>query len=328
MNKTEASQRLGHYLFFDTRLSLNHTKSCASCHDPQFAFTDGYRRSVSPQGENLEHNAPSLLNSEHYHFYDWNNPKAKNYIQQMQRPLYGKHPVELGLDMHWNECLAYLNNSSLYRPLFKLLYGSTDVTMERLEHALAAYLVTLRSRNAPFDQYVSGNKMALSNSAKRGLLLFTSEKLKCVQCHMPPDFTRVTESSKLDEVYANIGLYNIEGRSEYPKNDNGLIRHTMQENDNGKFRIPSLRNVELTAPYMHDGSVATLSEVIDIYAQGGRGGERNTLYGNGPKNKNKNPLITGFSLSKKEKYDLINFLKSLSDTSYLEKKSFRNPFDH
>ena len=87
---------LGQYLFFDTHLSTNNTKSCASCHNPTFAFTDGYRRSVSPLGENLRHNAPSLLNTERYKFYDWNNPKATNYIQQMQRPLYGKYPMELG----------------------------------------------------------------------------------------------------------------------------------------------------------------------------------------------------------------------------------------
>ena len=188
----------------------------------------------------------------------------------------------LVLDTHWNDFLSYINKTPIYERLIKEAFGQEVFTKDKLEVALAAYLKTLKSRKTAFDKYAGGNKSSLSLSAKRGLLLFTSEKLKCVQCHMPPDFTKVTKHSKLHDAYANIGLYNIANANKYPEEDKGLVEYTEDDKDNGKFRIPSLRNVELTSPYMHDGSVASLSEVIDIYAKGGRGSEPDAVYGNGP----------------------------------------------
>lgn len=322
--KLNATEELGRYFFFDTHLSSNNTKSCGSCHDPKIAFTDGYRRSVSPQGENLPHNAPSLLNTQRYQYYDWANPTAIDYRTQMKRPLYGKHPIELGLDNHWESFSRYVGNTAVYQSLLKEITKNGVLTKELLEACIEAYLEKLQSRNAPFDQYIGGDKEALDASAQRGFRLFTSKELKCVQCHMPPDFTKLTESKLLEEVFVNIGLYNF--NNEYPAKDRGIMEYTHKKQDNGKFRIPSLRNVALTAPYMHDGSVETLPEVIDIYANGGRGDVGDKLYGNGPTNTMKHKFISGFKISDQEKSDLVVFLQSLTDTTYLQNKMFLNPF--
>jgi cytochrome c peroxidase len=136
-----------------------------------------------------------------------------------------------------------------------------------------------------------------------------------------------TQTNNTDSIYANIGLYNVDGKNEYPQNDEGLSRITHQKSDNGKFKIPSLRNVMLTAPYMHDGSIATIEEVIDMYANGGRSINYGNYKGDGRLHQNKNKLITGFTLSVKEKQDLIEFLTSLTDSSIFYKQSFQNPFN-
>ncbi len=329
MSQTNTSiETFGRYLFFDTHLSINHTKSCGSCHAPQLAFTDGYRRSVSPLGENLLHNSPSLLNTYDYLFYDWANPTATSYIQQMQRPLYNHQPIELGLDQHWDEVTAYITSDSTYASLYSLSFPKehTSITKPQLEFAISAYLKSLKSQNSAYDQYMKGDKEAMSHSAIAGLQLFASNKLACVQCHKPPSFTLASSSKNLNEVYINIGLYKMNTTNEYPENDAGLFHYTHNKNDDGKFKIPSLRNVAITSPYMHDGSMITLNEIIDLYASGGRNIEKGKLKGDGRAHKNKHSLIHGFEITKEEKIDLINFLIALTDTSYLSNEHFLNPF--
>lgn len=310
---------LGKHLFYDTHLSINNTKSCASCHAPQFAFTDGYRTSISSLGENLLHNAPSLLNIQAYHFYDWANPLATNYIAQMQRPLYGKHPIELGLDMHWDDVETYLKNDSLYATLFTHSFptDSQAISLKHVEAALQAFLLTLKSTNSAYDKYIAGDTSVFTLSEKRGLQLFRSKELACAHCHQEPAFTKASYSTQIDSVYINIGLYNVDNNNKYPADDNGIIYYTKKVEDDGKYKIPSLRNVAITSPYMHDGSVASLTDVIDIYARGGR----SNATGDGKLNIYKHPLIKGFSISLEEKKDLISFLHTLTDTSYLSKDS-------
>lgn len=298
-------QQLGQYLFFDTRLSLNNTKSCASCHNPSFAFSDGYKTSITALGENVQHNAPSLINSTYLKRFDWANPTATSLVAQIQRPLYGNHPIELGLNHNIQKLNQIFSKDTFYIQLFKKAFPNDNslFTPKQIETALVAYEKTLISRESKFD------KQTFTSNQYYGLKLFTSAKLNCVSCHPPPYFTLATKSDNIDSIYANIGLY-----VKYPLTDNGLSSFTKKSSDEGKFKIPSLRNVLLTAPYMHDGSIATISEVIDHYAKGGR---------NHP-NKNKN--IKGFTITSKEKQDLIEFLETLTDSSIFYKQNFKNPF--
>lgn len=317
-DKMIAQQQLGHYLFFDTRLSINNTKSCSSCHNPAFAFSDGYRTSATALGENVLHNAPSLINGVYLKKYDWANLNATNFLEQIKRPLYGNHPVELGLDKHIATLQQQFAKDSLYKILFKKAFPQTDslYTLQQIETAIVEYEKTLISTESNFD------KQELTPNEYNGLKLFTSNLLNCVVCHPPPYFTLATTTNNIDSMYANIGLYNINNKNEYPKQDEGLSVITKNKKDNGKFKIPSLHNVMLTAPYMHDGSVATINEVIDIYARGGRKFNNE----DGKLNTNKHQLIKGFAITPREKQDLIAFLNSLTDSSIFYKQTFQNPF--
>lgn len=326
--KEQRLSTLGRYLFFEKRLSVNNSKSCGSCHDPQLAFTDGYRRSVSSLGENLLHNAPSLLNTQAYRLYDWANPTASDYIGQMQRPLYSHAPVELGLDLHWSDVKKFLEEDSLYKSLFQNAFSTSKikVTQANIHEAIAVYLNTLRTSQSPYHRYLQGDKKALTTSALNGLKLFESDKLQCAKCHAPPTFTLNDTTYPKAELFVNIGLYNIDSQNKYPKGDQGLYAFTRESKDEGKFKIPGLLNVAITSPYMHDGSVQTLSEVVDIYARGGRLIESGPLRGDGKLHPHKHPFIKGFTLTPEEKLDLIAFLHALTDTSYLKQEHFLNPF--
>lgn len=327
-NIDSIEQNIGHFLFFDTRLSHNNTKSCASCHDPKFAFTDAYRTSVSPSGENLLHNAPSLLNIQNQAFFDWNNINAKSYKSQIQRPLYNHSPLELGLDLHWEKFKNYLLFTASYKNVVKqyLSIKNDSLSKTLIEKCLIAYLKKLKISQAPIDDFLNGNEKSISIQAQRGFQLFVSSKLKCVSCHPPPNFTLNDNEHSLEEIFRNIALYNVNNKNAYPNEDKGLIIHTTQIKDEGKFRIPSLRNVAITAPYMHDGSVDNLTEVIKIYARGGRNIISGKYKGDGAKNIYKDALIQGFEISEMQIQDLLVFLHTLGDTSYVHKDFFMNPF--
>ena len=187
---------------------------------------------------------------------------------------------------------------------------------------------SLISLNSPFDRYAySQDDSALSESALRGMTLFFSEKLECHHCHGGFNFTQSTshETQLLDlRAFHNTGLYNL--NNSYPNKDIGLAELTGQSRDNGRFRAPTLRNIEKSAPYMHDGSIATLSEVIDFYAAGGRQLITGDYQGDGRKNPNKSVFIKGFSINEQEKADLLAFLLALTDEEFLNNPSYSNPF--
>ena len=320
---TESLEKLGHYLFFDTRLSLNNTKSCASCHNPNFAFTDGYRTSITSLGENVLHNSPSLINVAELKRFDWANSHNTSLMQQIKRPLYSTNPTELGLDKHLKSLQQQFYKDSLYKNLFEKAFPNADslFTKNQIEIAIVAYVKTLKSTNSSFDSNT------LTEAQQNGYNLFKSNKLNCNVCHPLPYFTLAALSKEIDSMYANNGLYNINNQNKYPLTDNGLIGTTKNVLDDGKYKIPSLRNVILTAPYMHDGSVASINEVIDIYARGGRLITKGAFKGDGKLNKNKHSLIKGFTLSDKEKKELIDFLTSLTDSSLFYNPQFKNPFN-
>lgn len=320
--------KLGHLLFFEKKISFNHTKSCASCHSPEMAFTDGYRRSIAANGENAMHNAPSILNLNFNNYYDWDNSTITNLSKQIKRPLYNKHPKELGFDEDTIALFYFFEQNKTYHNLFQKAFPNVKkpISCQNVEICLVEYVKNLKATRSKFDRYEAGEKSIFSSSEKRGMDLFFSSQLQCGSCHVPPLFTQNNLSKNADTVYANIGLYNIENKNKYPITDPGLSRVTNQTKDDGKFKIPSLRNVLLTAPYMHDGSVASIQEVIDLYAAGGRIIEEGIQKGDGRFHKNKHPFVRGFSISTEEKNDLIQFLSTLTDTSYLANPYFLNPF--
>jgi cytochrome c peroxidase len=169
----------------------------------------------------------------------------------------------------------------------------------------------------------------MSESAKRGRELFFSERLECFHCHGGFNFSQSTthDKSVFTEIeFHNNGLYNIDGSGAYPLDNHGLWEFTFKPEDMGRFRAPTLRNIELTAPYMHDGSIATLEEVIDHYARGGRLISSGPLAGDGAKNPFKSEFIVGFMITADEKTDLINFLKSLTDWEFICDERFSDPF--
>lgn len=308
---------LGHYLFFDKRLSLNHSKSCASCHSPELAFTDGYRTSITPFGELLRHNAPSLLNIQHHTYFDWANPNVRSLTQQMRRPLYGHTPVELGLDQQLKTIQSQFQQDSLYAPLFKKAFPEATqwATQPQIEAALLAYERQLQSRRSPYDLH------QLDSLAVRGEKLFMSPELHCSQCHRPPEFTLANQTDAIDSVFQNIGIYPVNN-----PNYSGIANTTQQEKDHGKYKIPSLRNVALTAPYMHDGSLQNLNQVIDLYARGGQLISQGPYTGDAATHPQKSKLIKGFSITATQRYELIHFLESLTDTSYLQDPLFTDPW--
>ena len=309
-------KELGHFIFFEKKLSKNGTKSCASCHAPELAFTDGYRLSLGLEADVVQRNSPTLLNIAHYKSFNWANPDLKTLEQQFVQPIFRQHPPELGLsDADTSNVLAFINKNKKYQ----FFVTKKIVTWQILINSMSQYVNSLESKNSPYDRFhFQNDSTAMSLSAQKGEKLFFGEKLKCGVCHPAPDFTLATSDSNF---FYNIGLYR-----DYPKNDNGLFEKTKHQKDKGKFRVPTLRNVAITAPYMHDGSVSDLSEVMDIFQHGGRNNPANKQIKDGNKHPNKSHLISGYALSKEEKANVIEFLYALTDTTFLRNDFFLNPF--
>ena len=206
-----------------------------------------------------------------------------------------------------------------YAQLFAAAFPETGgrIDFVAIRKALAAFERTLLSFDSPYDRWrYGGEANAIGAAAKRGEGLFFSERLACGRCHPAPLFTDAAGPNG----YHNTGLYNLDGAGALPAGNQGLVEHTGKLMDMGKFRTPSLRNVAVTAPYMHDGSIATLDNVIDHYAAGGRSaltGERSPLT---------SPLVAGFTLASDEKADLIAFLEALTDHGFLKNPNHRSPF--
>lgn len=320
--------QLGHYLFFDTRLSFNNTKSCASCHAPQFAFSDGYRRSITASGDNVLHNAPSLINIGKQAYFNWADYSLTTLAQQHKRPLFNTAPVELGAKGNEQLIIDRLQKDSLCRRLFKAAFPdlANPFTFDNIIQSIAAYVGTLQSTGSQFDKYVQGDSLAMSPDAKSGYALFNSHRLGCSQCHGGLYLSNATLTKNIDSIYFNTGLYNVGNSNCYPAADNGLRAVTGKITDDGRFKVPSLRNIAITAPYMHDGSVAALPEVLDIYVRGGRQISAGPSSGDGANNTNKSKLIKGFTLSGTERKQLLAFLYALTDSTLSSNPVFQNPF--
>jgi cytochrome c peroxidase len=320
---TAEKAALGKKLFFDKRLSANQTMSCSSCHERAKGFADGKAKPTGSTGDLVPRNAMGLANVAWFPQLTWGNPTLTTLEQQALVPLFGEVPIELGITGHEAEVLGRLRADPEYVKAFAAAFPDEvdPVDFPFVAKALASYQRTLNSVNSPYDQYTyGGKKEAMSASALRGMDLFFSEKLECYHCHSGVNFTTAYKSAGTKHAtmdFHNTGLYNLGSDGGYPPGGEGLFEFTLQAKDKGKFRVPGLRNVEMTAPYMHDGSIATLEEVMDHYAAGGRTILDGPYAGDGSKNPNKNPLVKGFTLSSEEKADVVAFLKSLTDPDFL-----------
>lgn len=322
---------LGRYFFYDRRMSFNQTKSCASCHDPSFSFTDGYRRSIGALGDLHQRNSAPLINLVYYKYLTSGDSTVHYPEDQLTNPMFRSHPVELGWTGNEEKIIERLKADSFYmRRMMELFPNTRDpFSVKHIQYCIASFVKTILSFNSPFDRFSNGNNPGeLSESQKKGMALFFSGKLACNRCHGGINFATPSVTSKSGEIefYFNTGLYNLGGIGQYPPNDKGLFEHTGTNEDMGKFRVPTLRNLAFTAPYFHDGSAATLSEVLRNYEDGGRRIEHGPLAGDGRKNPYKSSLIKGFRLTSQERSELLTFLMSLSDSSICNNSKYANPF--
>ena len=335
---TKPKVELGRHLFYDLRMSKNQTQSCVSCHPQSKGFASTLPQAVGSTGMVLRHNPISLVNVGLRPSITWSSPGTTALEVVPDVSLFDTGQVELAMTGEEDLLLSRVRAEHRYQLLFPLAFpGEPEpITVLNLERAIAAFVRTIVSKETAYDRYVAGDQDALNPSAKRGFNLFFGEHLGCYRCHGGPLFNQtIQDNAQPTEIplLHNTGLYNIGGR--YPESDPGLESTTGDPLDNGKFRAPSLRNVALTAPYFHDGSAATLQDVLDHYARGGRLLTTGPNAGDGRENPLKDPRIAGFRLTAEQvmdrtediwRYDLIEFLKSLTDDSVTTDPRYGNPW--
>ena len=331
---SEAKVELGRYLFYDTALSANQQQSCASCHQQQYAFSEPLAQSVGSTGQLHRRNALALVNVAYNNTQTWAHDGLQHIETQLMLPLFGDNPVELGAGGHEKEILARLQRQP-YSALFKAAFNDETPDFRRVIDALASFSRSLLSFNSRFDRYAyQQDDSALTAEELLGLNLFFSERLECHHCHGGFNFTQATshERQPLDRrPFHNTGLYYTE-RTElagkgYPQHDTGLSEVTLNPADDGRFRAPTLRNVAYAAPSMHDGSLATLSDVIDFYAAAGLVRQYNGSLSDGRQHPGKSAFVRGFTLTDEEKQALLAFLHSLSDEQFITNPAYSNPWD-
>ena len=327
-----AKVEMGRRLFYDTRLSVNGRQSCASCHKQSLAFTDSLDVSVGTTDQRHPRGSMSLANTGYNPALTWANPAMQSLEEQALVPMFGTDPVELGLDAQDTRYLRELQRDTVYKRLFPRAFpgDAATLTLDHIVRAIAAFERTMISVQSPYDRYRAGDQNAITESAKRGETFFTSfRKGNCAQCHSGWNFNghlRFEGRTDVNSDFFNTGLYNLPGEFSYPKTNTGAHEFTKRLEDVGKFRAPTLRNIAVTAPYMHDGSIASLSEVLDHYAAGGRTIQSGPNAGVGRNNPNKSPMVRGFEMTPEEKQDVLAFLESLTDSVFLRNPALSDPW--
>lgn len=287
---TAESIALGRKLFYDVRLSADDTISCASCHNPALHFTDGRSTAAGVGGLLGKRNSPTVLNAVYNELQFWDG-RAVSLEQQAGGPIADVNEM----NQPHNVCVEKLEADQAYREEFKTVYGTGQITMDKIEKAIAAFERTLVSGNSAFDRYrFGGEKKALTPAAIRGLAIFEDKtRGNCVTCHtIGPKFAIFT-----DNQFHNLGV-GMDASGDLK--DPGRFLQTGNETNRGAFRTPSLRNVAKTAPYMHDGSLKTLKEVVDFYV------------GGGSSNPQLDKQMKQLTLTGRERDDLVAFLESLT----------------
>lgn len=321
---TTAKVTLGRHLFFDVRLSWNGEQACSSCHQPDRAFSEPRQRAVGSTGERHARNTLALVNVAYNDTFMWAHPGLRDIEAQTLVPLFGEDPVELGMAGHEREVLARFDDDPAYRGLLSDAFAHADAfALHHVVDALACFVRSLTSFDTPFDRYAYGGQDdAMDERAIRGLNHFFSERFECHHCHGGLNFTASSTHGGValpGATFHNTGLYNVGGANAYPRHDQGLYELTEQPTDRGKFRAPTLRNIALTAPYMHDGSLPDLDAVLDFYAAGGRNLTTGPYAGDGRANAYKSQFVRGFDMTREERDDLLAFLHALTDRSFVER---------
>ena len=282
---------LGKKLFYDPIMSSDSSISCASCHAPKLAFSDDVSMSLGVQNRLGVRNSPTLANLA-YHPHFTREGGVPTLEMQVLVPIQEHNEFDFNILL----IVERLKNNPIYVEMGNEAYGRAPSAFV-ITRALACFERSLISGYSRYDQFLNYNKNTLSKSEQRGMDLFFSNKTNCSNCHSDFNFTNYA--------FENNGLYET-------YTDEGRFRLTQNERDKARFKVPTLRNIELTGPYMHDGSLLTLEEVIDHYNSGGE---------NHP---HKSNLIEPLELSNREKNDLMAFLKSLTDESFTQNPLFKN----
>lgn len=324
-----AKVELGRFLFYDRRLSANGTQACGSCHQQALAFTDGRVTSIGSTGDVHPRNAQPIANVAYAPTLTWANPALDSLERQMTVPLFGENPVEMGIN-DGNKDAVLARIAGLYAERFRAAFPdeAQPVSWSGVIKAIAAFQRSILAADSRFDRYQRGEG-TLTAAERRGLDLFNSEKAECFHCHTSfnlNDQVRHAASRLVETPFHNTGLYNIDGAGGFPFPNRGLLEITGVPSDMGKFRAATLRNVAVTAPYMHDGSIATLEAVLDFYAAGGRVIATGPLAGDGRRNPLRSVLIGRIGLTEQDKADIVAFLRTLTDERLLVDPRFADPF--
>ncbi len=282
---SQDKEDLGKLLFFDPRLSGDNSISCASCHHPDKGWGDGLPRAIGFGGKELGRHSPTVINSGYFEVQMWDG-RAPSLEAQ------AKGPIQASVEMNQkvDELIGELNAIPEYQEMFSKVFGESGITLDNIAAAIATFERSVVSKNSAYDQYMQGDKNAMSPAAVNGMQLFFG-KAKCSICHNGPALT--------DSGFHNIGLKQHGPLTE----DLGRFNISKDDFDKGAFKTPGLRSVSQTAPYMHDGSEATLKGVVEFYNRGGDVAE------------NRTSLITPLELSEQEVLKLVEFLKALDGES-------------
>ncbi|NRF70675.1 c-type cytochrome [Aquincola sp. S2] len=280
---TPARVELGKALFFDPRLSGNGTVSCASCHNPSLGWSDGLKTGIGINGTVLGRATPTVVNTAYNTQFMWDGRK-KSLEDQALGPM--KTPEEMKTD--FSAALQLLNDRAGYRAMFHAAYPGEAISEETVAKAIAAFERTVVSKDSRFDRWVAGDRTAITAAEHRGYQVFSDPaKGNCAACHKPPNFT--------DNGFHNIGIAHAPGQD-----DEGRFKIRGVAVLKGAFKTPTLRDVELTAPYFHTGTATTLMDTVEHYARGG------------DDRRNLSPEVRKLNLSAAEKADLVAFMKTLT----------------
>ena len=336
---TVAKVELGRFLFYDTQLSANETQSCGSCHLQELAFTDGLAQAEGSTGQIHPRSSMSIANSGYAASLTWANAAVVRLENQALVPMFGEDPVELGMANMEDELLRRMRDDENYPAMFAAAFPDKmePVNLDSITKAIAAFQRQVTSFGSKVDRWQQGDRTALTESEQRGMALFfggtnaagVEDAFECFHCHGGFLFSQASDDAGQvfdQKFFMNNGLYNLDADGSYPALNEGLFETTGELTDKGRFKPPSLRNIAITAPYMHDGSIKTLEEVLDHYARGGRLIESGPNAGDGKDNPNKSALLNGFAMTEQEKQDLLAFLGALTDETLLDNPAYSDPF--
>jgi len=337
---SQAKVDLGRRLFYDKNLSADRSLACAGCHKQSLGFSDGRAFGIGITGEAHPRNSQSLGNAAYHPKLTWSNPNMTTLEIQSRVPMFGENPIELGLSN--NDYLDRIKSQSIYIELFNKAFGGApgSITEQNIRYGLASFQRSLITGNSPSDKYTFQNQStALNASQIRGFRVFNGETAECFHCHGGFNFTDTsthTQQTSSEVFYHNNGILSKAEYDALPVNKRGLYEVTLNDSDQGKFRAPSLRNIGLSYPYMHDGSfmcdnsenpsitsgktvrdcaVNALRKVIAHYESGGKSHP----------NKDSS-FIRPFTLTAQERTDLVEYLLTLTDTDFINNSAHSDPF--